>query len=303
MKNCLSDDAAAFLAQKQQLLKPSSLSLYSNILRIYILPYFRSEAQLCQAGIEEFISDKLAEGLSFSTIQICIVVLKMLIRQRWISQGLPMAEIKLRWSGPACNSEHISSLNRQQHKEFCAYLTSHMDSRNLGLLICLCTGMRQGEVIGLQWKDVDTEGRLIHVRKTVQRLYGGENSGERIIGLPKTSTSIRDVPITGKLMRILKAYKRMMHPETYIVSNDDVPAEARSYRAYYGRLTKKLGLPKVRFHGLRHSFATRCVESGCDYKTLSAILGHASIRTTMDLYVHPDNEQKRRCIEKMLRSL
>lgn len=303
MKDYLNDDAAAFLAQKQQQLKPSSLSLYSNVLRLYIVPYFRNESQLCQAGIEEFINRKIDQGLSIRTIQVCVVVLKMLIRNRWISQGLPAAEIKLRWKMPALSNEQITSLNRQQHKQFCDYLTSHMDSRNLGLLICLCTGIRQGEVIGLQWKDIDIDGRVIHVRRTVQRLYGGEKGGERIVGLPKTYTSVRDVPITGRLYRILRAYRRMMHPDFYIVSNSTVPAETRSYRAYYGRLTKKLGLPQVRFHGLRHSFATRCVESGCDYKTLSAILGHASIRTTMDLYVHPDNDQKRRCIEKMLRSL
>ena len=81
------------------------------------------------------------------------------------------------------------------------------------------------------------------------------------------------------------------------------PLEPRYLRAYFYRLLAVLGIPKVRFHALRHSFATRCIEGRCDYKTVSAILGHSSISTTLDLYVHPGTAQKRRVIEKMSRSL
>ncbi|MBQ6198083.1 MAG: tyrosine-type recombinase/integrase [Bacteroidales bacterium] len=77
----------------------------------------------------------------------------------------------------------------------------------------------------------------------------------------------------------------------------------RTYRDYFYRLLKKLGLPKTRFHALRHSFATRCIESKCDYKTVSAILGHSSIATTLNLYVHPGLSQKRKCIERLAKFL
>lgn len=89
----------------------------------------------------------------------------------------------------------------------------------------------------------------------------------------------------------------------YVLTNDAEPTEPRTYRNYYKRLLDKLGIPPIKFHGLRHSFATRCIESKCDYKTVSVILGHSNISTTLNLYVHPNYEQKKRCIDKMFRSI
>ena len=80
-------------------------------------------------------------------------------------------------------------------------------------------------------------------------------------------------------------------------------AHLHQYRNYYGKLMAKLGIPKLKYHGLRHSFATRCIEAGCDYKTVSVLLGHSNISTTLDLYVHPNMEQKKRCIAKVFKSL
>ena len=81
------------------------------------------------------------------------------------------------------------------------------------------------------------------------------------------------------------------------------PTEPRTYRNYYKQLMDKLEIPKLKYHGLRHSFATRCIESNCDYKTVSVLLGHSNITTTLNLYVHPNMEQKKRCIAKMFKSL
>lgn len=77
------------------------------------------------------------------------------------------------------------------------------------------------------------------------------------------------------------------------------PEDPRSYRDFFARLLKRLNIPHIVFHGLRHTFATRCIESQCDYKTVSVILGHSNIATTLNLYVHPNLNQKQRCIERM----
>ena len=87
------------------------------------------------------------------------------------------------------------------------------------------------------------------------------------------------------------------------MSNSPKPIEPRSLRNYFNKLLNELNIPRIKFHGLRHSFATRCIESRCDYKTVSMILGHSSINTTLNLYVHPDKDQKKKCIEKMIRSM
>ena len=84
------------------------------------------------------------------------------------------------------------------------------------------------------------------------------------------------------------------------MANSTNAMEPRAYRNYYNALIMRLNLPKLKFHGLRHTFATRCIESECDYKTVSVLMGHANISTTLNLYVHPDMEQKKRCVERML---
>ena len=91
--------------------------------------------------------------------------------------------------------------------------------------------------------------------------------------------------------------------DAFVLSGEGRPAEPQTFRNNFNRVLDELGLPRRKVHSLRHTFATRCVESQCDFKTLSTILGHANVSTTLNLYVHPGIEQKRRCIENMLKGL
>ena len=109
--------------------------------------------------------------------------------------------------------------------------------------------------------------------------------------------------MTTEVYKIIKPLKKVVNNDFYVITNEAKPTEPRTYRNYYERLIKRLGIPKLKFHGLRHSFATRCIESKCDYKTVSVILGHSNISTTLNLYVHPNMEQKKKCIDQMYRAL
>lgn len=109
--------------------------------------------------------------------------------------------------------------------------------------------------------------------------------------------------MTSDLIKIIKPIKKIVNNEYYVLTNDIKPTEPRTYRNYYKRFMKKFDIPDLKFHGLRHSFATRCIEGKCDYKTVSVILGHSNISTTLNLYVHPNLEQKKKCINQMNRSL
>ena len=142
--------------------------------------------------------------------------------------------------------------------------------------------------------------------KDIQRVYvldEDKRYTELLIDTPKTKNSVRDIPMTQDLLRILKPLKKIVNDEFFVLTNDSKPTEPRTYRNYYKRLMKRLGIPELKFHGLRHSFATRCIEGKCDYKTVSVILGHSNISTTLNLYVHPNLEQKKKCINQMNRSL
>ena len=106
-----------------------------------------------------------------------------------------------------------------------------------------------------------------------------------------------------ELLKMLRPLKKIVHGKFYVLTNEEKPTEPRTYRNYYKRMMEQLNIPPLKFHGLRHSFATRCIESNCDYKTVSVILGHSDITTTLNLYVHPNMEQKKRCIDKVFKSI
>jgi integrase len=106
-----------------------------------------------------------------------------------------------------------------------------------------------------------------------------------------------------ELLDLVRPYKKAKNNNYFVLPNNAKPTEPRIYRNYYKQVLKQLDIPNLKFHGLRHTFATRCIESQCDYKTVSVLLGHANVSTTLNLYVHPNLDQKRKCIDKMFEHL
>ena len=158
----------------------------------------------------------------------------------------------------------------------------------------------------MKWSDINVYDGILTVNRTIERIYiieGERKHTELVINTPKTKNSCREIPINKELLTMLKPLKKVVNDDYYILTNDECPTEPRTYSNYYKRLMEKLDIPKLKYHGLRHSFATRCIEVGCDYKTVSVLLGHSNISTTLDLYVHPNMEQKKRCIAKVFKSL
>ena len=200
----------------------------------------------------------------------------------------------------------IEVLTKTNQKKVMNYVQDHFTFRNLGIYICLSAGIRIGEICALTWDDIDTDSGIIYIRKTIQRIYlidDDDRHTELVIDTPKTKNSIRDIPMSKDLLKMLKPIKKIVNNSFYVLTNDAKPTEPRTYRNYYKRLMKELDMPELKFHGLRHSFATRCIESNCDYKTVSVILGHSNISTTLNLYVHPNMEQKKKCIDQMSKIL
>ncbi|MFP9100905.1 tyrosine-type recombinase/integrase, partial [Flavobacterium sp. RHBU_24] len=258
-----------------------------------------------EADVQAFVFQKLDSGLSQKTIKDILIVLKMILKfgakKKWISYT-PF-DIQF----PTVRENHsIEVLSRSDQKKIMNYIQEHFTFRNLGVYICLSAGMRIGEICALTWEDVDTDNGIINVRRTIQRIYiieGGIRRTELILDTPKTKNSIREIPLSKDLLRILKPFKKIVNPFFFILTNDAKPTEPRTYRSYYKSLMRDLKMPELKFHGLRHSFATRCIESNCDYKTVSVLLGHSNISTTLNLYVHPNMEQKKKAIEQMFKSL
>lgn len=290
---------------KKLYVKKSTYSAYLLLIENHINPYFADKEQITEEDVQKFVLTELRKGLSQKSIKDIIIVLKMILKFAVKQKLLAYNEIEIKFPTVGEKTD-LEVLNKNDHKKIINYLQENFTFKNLGIYICLSTGMRIGEICGLLWSDIDVENGIIKVRRTVQRIYvidGKTRHTEILIDTPKTKNSIRDIPMTTELYKIIKPLKKVVNNDFYVITNEAKPTEPRTYRNYYERLIKRLGIPKLKFHGLRHSFATRCIESKCDYKTVSVILGHSNISTTLNLYVHPNMEQKKKCIDQMYRAL
>lgn len=291
---------------KKGYVKKSTYSAYSLIIENHLLPAFAESVVINENDVQNFVLSKFNSGLSTKSIKDMLVVFKMILKFG-SKQGLCNAytwDITL----PTCRKqEEVAVFNIETQKKIMDYIKNNFTFKNFGIYLCLSTGLRIGEVCALQWKDVDLKTGLITVNKTLNRIYVVDDiigrHTELIIDTPKTQNSIRDIPMSNEILKMLKTIKKVVNQDYYILTNESYPLEPRTYRSYYSKLLGNLKIPKLKFHGLRHSFATRCIESNCDYKTVSVLLGHSNISTTLNLYVHPNLEQKKRCINKMFKSL
>lgn len=302
------DVTALWKADKRRWVKPSTYAVYVQITNKHILPFFGriKPEENSEETIQRFADGLLAQGLSVHSIRDVLMILKMILRFGEKISAWPHILYEIHFPTTAMQNTNIPVLTTSDQRKLLNYLQANFSFRNLGILICLYSGLRIGEVCGLQWKDLDVATGEIHVTKTVQRIWlsdGDEKEYKLSVGQPKTASSVRNIPICKDLMKIVRPLRKVMADDFYIISNAATPLEPRYYRDYFRKLLASLGIPPTRFHALRHSFATRCIESKCDYKTVSAILGHSSLATTMDLYVHPGFEEKKRCINRMAKSL
>ncbi len=243
--------------------------------------------------------------MSQKTIKDILIVLKMILKfgskNNWIEFN--HFDVQFPTEREAISLEVLS---RNNQRKIMNHIVENFSFKNLGVFICLSSGIRIGEICALKWEDIDLNSEVICIRRTLQRIYNIEEGNRRtelILDSPKTKNSIREIPLSKELLKMLKPIKKVVNNSFYVLTNDSKPTEPRTYRCFYKKLMKEIGIPELKFHGLRHSFATRCIESNCDYKTVSVLLGHSNISTTLNLYVHPNLEQKKKCINQMLKGL
>ena len=296
----------AWKAEKMLYVKESSMATYLLLAEKHLLPVFKDATEIKERDAQAFVIQKLQNGLSQKTTKDCIIVLRMILRYADKNDWWICRPWDLRYP-PVKNVKKLSVMSQKEQKTLMNYLAMNYSLRNLGILICLNTGMRIGEVCGLQWGDINLNERCITISRSVSRVYYPSSNGQHrtflSIGTPKTESSNRIIPISDELIELIKISKRYSHPDYYVLTNKPKPIEPRTYRNHFKQVLKGAGLPQMHFHTLRHTFATRCIESNCDVKTVSSILGHTNISTTLNVYVHPNMEHKRKCIDQMLESL
>lgn len=297
--------AAAWKEYKRPYVKQSTMAAYVLILENHILPTFGEDNSLPEQSVQAFVLHKIESGLSTKSVKDILIVLKMVMKFGVKKEWMTYYEWDIKYP-PSSENKVLDVLSVTNHRKILNHIQSHFTFMGLGIYISLSTGLRIGEICALKWSDINVTDGILTVNRTIERIYiieGEKKHTELVINTPKTKNSCREIPMNKELLGMLKPLKKVVNDDYYILTNDERPTEPRTYRNYYKRLMEKLDIPKLKYHGLRHSFATRCIEVGCDYKTVSVLLGHSNISTTLNLYVHPNMEQKKRCIDKVFKSL
>jgi len=270
--------------------KPTTFAAYDTIVRRHLEPEFGDikPNKLTAMQIEAY-KRELAEGeYAPTTLKNILNVLRGAVHyaQRY---GCTVGDEVFK--GNSVNfTKDIQVLSAADQERIVEFLGEHPRGKSLGVLICMYTGLRVGEVCGLRWGDIAKDGRSLTVKRTVSRMRRGERT-ELYVGEPKSSSSRRRIPLPANLAQILSG--PMRRPDDYyIVTNSPIKIpEPRNMQRYFHEVQESVGIEIVKFHALRHTFATRCVELGFDVKSLSMILGHANVSVTLNTYVHPSFER------------
>ena len=298
-------------------LKQSTRLGYEAYARNHFNPALRNckLKEITPQMLKEFYNYKAQSGLSPKTIINLNMCLRKALQQAVIEGRIlmnPAAGLQL----PRGSKPEIEALSREEQSRLMQ--SSYAHRYGFFIRLTLMTGMRIGEVCGLEWRDIDLAKSQLKVQRTLSRLncldlpenYEG-NTTELVTQTPKTENSIRMIPLVPGILPDLNQWRMQQAQDQYaagmayqssgkLLTNPlGGCVEPRTLSDYYHQMLDMAGLPHFTFHALRHTFATRAVEQGMDMKTLSAILGHASVSFTMDTYAHVMPDHKHEEMQRM----
>ena len=295
------DVAAKWLDSIQLTVKESTSVKYLNLLETYINPILGvlPVESMTVDDIDAHCTKLLTEGgvdkkgLSPKTVMSVLSVIRTVLEyanQNGLAVNCDTKGIKVKQ-----NNQEMRVLTQNEQEKLCSYICQNVTSTNLGILICLYTGLRLGEICALRWEDISLSEQTIHVHQTMQRIQAKNTTGRKtkvIITTPKSSCSIRTIPIPNDLADLIRSHG-VQKSGYFLTDSETSYLEPRTMENRFKRVLDVIEADPINFHALRHTFATKCVELGFDVKTLSVILGHASVNITMNRYVHPTMKMKK----------
>ena len=283
----LDDAAQEWLNDVKQNRKDSTYTKYKTIYKNHIQKQLGEEL-LCMLEKEK-IESQLSCSLSNSIVKSSYCVLNQILSFSHTHYQTKESNVKL----PKSHAKNlpIKIFNHTEQAKLISLLYQDMDIHKLGILICLSTGLRLGEICALKWTDINMDLKILHVNRTVQRVAVNESKKrtQLLETDPKTLCSKRQIPISDRLYQLfLKFYKE----EGYLFKKNK-PMEPRTYQNKFKSYLNEAGIEQTHFHVLRHTFATNCISNGADAKSVSEILGHSDVKITLNRYVHPTIDAKR----------
>ncbi len=235
---------------------------------------------------------KTGKGLSANSVNGIISVLQSSLQTAHLT-GVANTYTADKIKRPKLTEKPVECFSLAEQKKIEQAILNGKKDKMYGILLCLYSGLRIGELIALQWSDIDFTKGILTVSKSC---YDSKNG--LIIDEPKTTNSRRLIPLPKQLIPLLKTInKKSISP--FVVSANGSPVSVRSYQRSFELLLKRLNIPHKGFHSLRHTFATRALECGMDVKTLSEILGHKNPTITLNRYVHSLMEHKQEMMNRL----
>ncbi len=287
-------------------LKLCTYRKYAEISRVHLMPTLGDLelSKLNAITLQKFIvslknsgNTKTNCGLATSTINGIISVL-----QKSLKTAVIVGATKKQYGDsivrPKTEEKEVDCFSVVEQKLIEQYVLNSKKVKLYGIVVCLYTGLRLGELMALTFSDIDTKNRTISINKTCYYGLNKQDKYARIIDSPKTKNSKRLIPYPKQLNLIIKELLKNRTCD-YLLSNKGIPINNRSYQRTFAKLLKKLNIPHRGFHSLRHTFATRAIASGMDVKTLSEILGHTNSIITLNRYVHSPLPHKTDMMNKL----
>ena len=299
-----------WLERQQTRVKGATNAKYRYVVMSHLIPSLGSlsSSQINAQTLQAFLDQKLCCGglkgqsaLSPSYVKTMAIVLESIV-DYGVQEGV-LSPLKNPLCKPTVPKKEPRVLSEAEEKCLFRELSANPDEVAIGIFLALYMGMRLGEVCALRWADVDFENNILFVRHTVARVPS-ENSRQKthqIIDAPKTASSYRKLPLLTTLKPLLLSIYHRRRSE-FVVSDGQGFVSTRTFDYRYRKRLQKIGLFSVNFHALRHTFATRCAQTGMDAKTLSCLLGHSTVTTTLNVYVHPSLETAKILLDRLCRT-
>lgn len=271
---------------------------YERLIRLHICKEL-GEIKLCDLTVkkmQDFIMSS-CDYLSTSVVNTMVTImqksLSMAERLGYVLDNKANKVLR-----PKIKEKKVDCFTLREQRKIERYVLNNRRQKLIGIIICLYTGLRIGEVLALEWKDVDFKKGILKIEKTCYFDKDYDGKYKRIIDTAKTESSNRIIPIPKTLLEILKERRKNSDCE-FIVCNNGKPVPLRSYQNSFTLILKKLKIQDKSLHSLRHTFATRALEAGMDVKTLADILGHKNPTVTLNRYAHSMLEHKTHMMNKL----
>ncbi len=293
--------AEDFLIFKKRQIKQSTYYNYTYKIQKYLLPAFEN---LSLEEILEYDFNRFSE-LLLETTQISNKFLKdiLLVLKSILKFAEKKYDVKMKLdliNLPRVRTHSLKVFSESDKRKIKAYCMNSENTKDIGIALCLYTGMRIGEICALKWEDIDLNKRIIYVRHTLQRIYIDKKNTKIIIDAPKSEKSIRNIPMSNMIYTKLKSMRENFSKDDFFLTGDSKSfMEPRGYQYTFKKMLKECKIAERNFHCLRHTFATDCISVGMDVKSLSEILGHSDVSITLNRYVHSSDKIKKRYLEKL----